>query len=144
MSETQALNSLAGLDFVKMTGSGNDFIVVDNRGAGVPPALMSRLARALCPRRLSVGADGLILLRPSDRVDPVRGPVDFAWDFFNADGSSAEMCGNGGRCAARFARDRGIAGDQMLFDTLAGPIRAWVSGGVVKLELVQPRGFTAA
>lgn len=140
MSQTTQLNALAGIDFVKMTGSGNDFILIDNRDGRVPSGIMPLLAQAVCPRRLSVGADGLILLRPSDRKDDERGPVDFAWDFFNADGSSAEMCGNGGRCAARFARDQGLAGDQMLFDTLAGPIRAWVTDGAVKLELVRPQG----
>jgi diaminopimelate epimerase len=66
--------------------------------------------------------------------------VDFQWHFFNADGSSAEMCGNGGRCAARFAHDLGLAGEHMLFDTLAGPIQAWVQGATVKLQMVPPQG----
>ncbi len=132
------LTSLAGLAFTKMTGTGNDFILVDNRQGRVAAELMSLLARALCARSRSVGADGLILLSPSARVDPKLGKVDFRWDFFNADGSSAEMCGNGGRCAARFALDKGLAGPEMVFDTLAGPIRAWVQGAVVKLEMVPP------
>lgn len=141
MFDLDQLNDLAGLPFVKMTGTGNDFIVADNTSGRVRPEVMPLLARAICPRRLSAGADGLILLRSSDRVDATYGPVDFAWDFFNADGSSAEMCGNGGRCAARFAFDQGLAGDQMVFDTLAGPIRAWVDGPLVKLEMVGPSGY---
>jgi diaminopimelate epimerase len=133
------LLELAGIEFVKMTGTGNDFILIDNRQSQVPPELMPPLARALCQRRRSVGADGLILLAPSARVDSKQGRVDFRWHFFNADGSSAEMCGNGGRCAARFAFDQGLAGQRMVFDTLAGPIRAEVGeGGVVKLEMVPP------
>lgn len=139
MTDPRILEPLAGLEFAKMNGTGNDFILVDNRDGRVAPEVMYLLARAVCRRGLSVGADGLILLRGSDRVDEELGKVDFAWDFFNADGSSAEMCGNGGRCAARFAHDKGLAGDSMVFDTLAGLIRAWVQGATVKLEMVRPR-----
>ena len=134
------LAPLAGLSFTKMTGTGNDFILMDNRQAKVPKEAMPLLAEAICKRSRSVGADGLILLSPSARVDPKLGKVDFLWDFFNADGSSAEMCGNGGRCAARFALDKGLAAPEMVFDTLAGPIRAWVKGTLVKLEMVPPLG----
>jgi diaminopimelate epimerase len=134
------LAPLAGLSFTKMTGTGNDFILMDNRAAKVPQEVMPLLAEAVCKRGRSVGADGLILLSPSARVDDKLGKVDFLWDFFNTDGSSAEMCGNGGRCAARFALDKGLAGPEMVFDTLAGPIRAWVEGSVVKLEMVPPFG----
>lgn len=133
------INAFAGQKFVKMTGTGNDFILMDNRQAQVPPELMSELAKAVCCRRRSVGADGLILLSPSDRVDSKFGKVDFRWDFYNADGSSAEMCGNGGRCAARFAVQIGLAGPEMVFDTIAGPIRAWLDGATVKLEMSSPK-----
>ena len=136
----EQLGPLAGLAFTKMNGTGNDFILVDNRQAQVPPELMPLMAKALCRRGRSVGADGLILLSPSDRVDEKLGKLDFYWDFFNADGSSAEMCGNGGRCAARFACDRGLAGRHMVFGTLAGAIRAWVEGATVKREMVPPWG----
>ncbi len=138
--DIQRLEALAGMELVKMTGTGNDFILIDNRAASVPEELMPHLALGLCQRRRSVGADGLILLEPSGRVDEQRGRVDWRWHFFNADGSAAEMCGNGGRCAARFARDIGLAGDEMLFDTTAGPIRAWVGADTVKLEMVPPFG----
>ncbi len=139
-ADARALEALHGLAFAKMNGSGNDFVVIDNRRAGLAPEILPLLARGACARGLSVGADGLIVLEPSDRVDSKLGRVDFRWHFFNADGSSAEMCGNGGRCAARFAHDHGLAGPVMLFDTLAGPIRAQVQGQVVKLEMVPPRG----
>ena len=134
------LAPLAGLAITKMTGTGNDFILVDNRERQVPLEVMPLLARAVCCRRRSVGADGLICLRTWATVEEKPEAVDFRWDFFNADGSSAEMCGNGGRCAARFALDSGMAGSQMAFATLAGPIRAQVKGGVVKLEMVPPSG----
>jgi diaminopimelate epimerase len=125
---------MARLSFWKMSGSGNDFIVVDNRRGLVPAGAGADLARRLCPRGFSVGADGLILIERSREAD-------FAWRFYNADGSEAAMCGNGGRCAARFAFLKGIAPAQMRFVTGAGIIRAEVKGGRVKLELPLPTGY---
>jgi diaminopimelate epimerase len=119
------------LKITKMSGSGNDFILVDNRGREISDERMISLTRALCRRRVSVGADGMIFLEPSVHHD-------FKWRFFNADGSEAEMCGNGGRCTARFAFLRGMAGSEMTFETLAGPISARVEGSTVKLELTRP------
>jgi diaminopimelate epimerase len=120
------------LKIVKMSGSGNDFILVDNRPREYSDSAMIRLTRLLCRRGLSVGADGMIFIEPSERFD-------FKWRFFNADGSEAEMCGNGGRCAARFAQEIGLAGAEMTFETIAGPIQARVAGRVVKLQLTAPR-----
>jgi diaminopimelate epimerase len=120
------------LKITKMSGSGNDFILVDNRTQEIPADRMVSLARALCRRMVSVGADGMIFIEPSEGYD-------FKWHFFNADGSAAEMCGNGGRCAARFAFLRGITGKEMTFETLAGPIQARVNGSLVKLELTPPK-----
>jgi diaminopimelate epimerase len=125
---------MASLAFWKMSGSGNDFILVDNRRGEVPASAGADLARRLCARRFSVGADGLILIRDSARAD-------FAWSFFNADGSEAAMCGNGGRCAARFAFLKGIAAEKMCFETGAGLIKAEVKGERVKLQLPEPYGF---
>lgn len=118
----------------KMSGSGNDFILTDNRSGQILDSRMATLTRSLCRRMVSVGADGLIFIGPSDRYD-------FKWRFFNADGSEAEMCGNGGRCAARFAYLKGIAGKEMAFETLAGPIQAWVEGSKVKIQLTRPQGM---
>lgn len=126
------MNSELFLTITKMSGSGNDFILVDNRLRGVPEAQMVPITRGLCRRMVSVGADGMIFIEPSEAYN-------FKWRFFNADGSEAEMCGNGGRCAARFAFLQGIAGSPMTFETLAGPIQAWVDGARVKLQLTQPR-----
>ena len=120
---------MPGIPFSKLSGSGNDFILIDNRQGIVPAGELPRLSRVLCRRKFSVGADGLIAIEKAETAD-------FRWQFFNADGSSAEMCGNGGRCAARFAVERGIAGPRLCFETLAGPIRALVTGRRVKLELV--------
>jgi diaminopimelate epimerase len=125
------MNISNGLKIVKMSGSGNDFILFDHRTRQFDDAAMIRLTRLLCRRGLAVGADGMIFIEPSEEYD-------FKWRFFNADGSEAEMCGNGGRCAARFARLMGLAGAEMTFETLAGPIQARVEGRVVKLQLPVP------
>ncbi|MBW1741023.1 MAG: diaminopimelate epimerase [Deltaproteobacteria bacterium] len=119
------------LTFYKMSGSGNDFILVDNREGIVDERNLSRFVASVCRRKLSVGADGMILIEAS-------GQADFKWRFFNADGGEAEMCGNGGRCAARLAYLKGIAGPRLSFETKSGVIRAEVTGDRVKLEMPQP------
>ncbi|BBO66164.1 diaminopimelate epimerase [Desulfosarcina alkanivorans] len=119
------------IPFFKMSGSGNDFIIIDNRAAVVPEDRLERLVVGACRRKMSVGADGLILIEPSDRVD-------FRWRFFNADGSLPDMCGNGARCAARFAFIHGIADRQMAFDTLAGTIEATVGEHGVRIRMTDP------
>jgi diaminopimelate epimerase len=119
------------IPFFKMSGSGNDFILIDNRRSVVPLEDPSDFAARICRRKMSVGADGLILLEASDRAD-------FRWRFFNSDGSMAEMCGNGARCAARFAFLHGIAGAEMRFETLAGIIGARVQGDLVKIRMTDP------
>jgi len=121
------------LDFYKMSASGNDFIMIDNREKVVDQLFsdVRDLVVKVCRHRLSVGADGLILIEKS-------ATVDFSWRFFNADGSEADMCGNGGRCAARFAFVKGIAGKKMAFETLAGVMKAEILGSQVKLQLTTP------
>ncbi len=119
------------IPFFKMSGSGNDFILVDNREGIVAEDGLTQWIAAICRRKHSVGADGLILIETSD-------VADFRWRFFNADGGEVEMCGNGGRCVARLAHLQGIAGAQLSFETKAGVIRAEVTGKRVKLEMPQP------
>ncbi|MEW6720335.1 MAG: diaminopimelate epimerase [Thermodesulfobacteriota bacterium] len=123
-----------GIPFSKINGSGNDFLLIDNRGGAMEGIDRPAFASKVCDRARSVGADGVIVVEPSEKAD-------FRWDFYNADGSRAEMCGNGGRCAARFACARKIAGAEMSFETTAGIIRASVSGRRVKLQMTAPRGL---
>jgi len=100
------------MEFVKMHGLGNDFIVIDNRSGQVTDA--GPLAAALCARRLNIGADGLVLVEDSDVADT-------RMRIINADGSEAEMCGNGIRCFARFVYDAGIVKKETFtVETLAG------------------------
>ena len=122
------------LPFVKMSGTGNDFILIDHRQPLISRELMPEFARLVCRRRFSVGADGLIFIEKSDLAD-------FQWRFFNGDGSEAEMCGNGARCAARFAYLQGIAPAHMRFATLAGIIEAKVAAVNVSVLMTPPRDF---
>ena len=122
------------IPFMKMSGSGNDFILIDHRESIFAEDQLKEFARKVCQRRVSVGADGLILIERSEKAD-------FKWRFFNADGSEAEMCGNGGRCAARFAWLKGIAGLSLIFETIAGILSAQVDGKRVKLEMTKPYGL---
>lgn len=122
------------LEFWKMAGSGNDFMVIDNRDGKIPEEKMGELVSRLCRRRESVGADGVIFIVPSDEYD-------FAWRFFNADGGEAEMCGNGARCVARFAYLNGIAGTRMTFGTIAGPIIAQVLDREVRVRMPLPHSL---
>lgn len=124
------------IPFEKMSGTGNDFIIIDNRSLHIPIAEQSDLARKLCRRMFSIGADGLFFIEKSV-------VADFGWNFYNADGSVAEMCGNGSRCAARFAYRHGIAGKKMKFATLAGIIEAEIGAdeAVVKVKMTSPHDF---
>ncbi len=107
------------LPFYKMHGGGNDFVLIDHRQHCIPLPEQPRFAARVCARKVGVGADGLILLEESTQAD-------ILWRFYNADGSIPEMCGNGARCAARFAVLSGMAGPQLTLETLAGIIRAEV------------------
>ncbi len=120
------------IDFYKMSGSGNDFILIDNRDSKLNGYNPSKLATSLCRAKYSVGADGLIIIESSDRFD-------FKWHFFNADGTKAEMCGNGARCVARLAYILGICSDKLNFETEAGIIKAEVERDLVKLEMPIPK-----
>ena len=119
------------INFFKMSGSGNDFIVVDNREKVVQEEDLPHFINRICRRKMSVGADGFILIEPSDKAD-------FKWRFFNSDGSKAEMCGNGARCAARFAYVNGIAGEKLSFETEAGVIHGQVIDDRAKVKMPDP------
>ncbi len=132
------------MKFEKLQGSGNDFILIDNRDGKVEKFIkklgisLKDFVVNLCKHHTGIGADGLILIE-----EPENKENDFKWRFFNSDGSPAEMCGNGSRCAVRFAYEKGIAGEKASFETLAGVIRAWVleGGKRVKVQLTRPFGY---
>ncbi len=109
------------LQFVKMQGAGNDFIMIDNRNERFSKQEKSALAANLCRRAIAVGADGMIFLENDSELSA-------RWEFYNSDGSEAEMCGNGARCFTLFVRDLGLIEKDFSFRTLAGIIRAEVTG----------------
>jgi diaminopimelate epimerase len=120
------------LEFTKMNGAGNDFVLIDNRQQSLklsPP----RIAH-LCDRHRGIGADGVIILVPC-----VSAKADWAWSFYNSDGSTGEMCGNGARCFARFVQKlTGITRD-FTFETEAGIISASFQGEQVTVSLTTPK-----
>ena len=102
------------VQFTKMNGAGNDFIILDNRIERIPRDRFPAIAKTLCRRRLSIGADGLMVVE-----DPCRGG-DYRMLFYNADGSEGEMCGNGARCICRYGYENGLAGEVQTVETTAG------------------------
>jgi diaminopimelate epimerase len=122
---------MKNINFTKMSGNGNDFIVIDNMNGSIK--LTAAGIRAVCTKHFSIGADGLIL------VEKAPAGYDFYMKFYNNDGRQAEMCGNGGRCAARFAYMHGFAGQKMRFLAGDGPHEAEIKPkGKVKLRMIDP------
>lgn len=129
------------MEYTKIQGVGNDFIIIDNMNLKLPLSKIPYIAKKLCERRVSIGADGLMV------VDHPEGDADFKMRFYNSDGSIGEMCGNGARCIARYAYINNIAGKTMRFETLAGLVTAEIlekrqvkvglnNPEVIKLDLV--------
>lgn len=118
---------------MKMNGHGNDFIIINNWDLVLNSQKLSELAKKLCRRRISIGADGILV------VEPPKSPEGtFTMRLFNPDGSEGEMCGNGARCIAWYAYAKGIASEEMTIDTLSGPVKAWVQGKNVRIMLTKP------
>jgi diaminopimelate epimerase len=117
--------------FVKMEGLGNDFIVTGDAGLLVRGATGDTV-RSMCDRRKGIGADGVILVLPSNTAD-------FIFRIFNSDGSEAEMCGNGIRCAAVYAQHEGLSDKSTLvFATCAGRIATERAGTMVRVDMGAP------
>jgi diaminopimelate epimerase len=118
------------LRFMKMNGAGNDFVMIDNRKGDVQ--LRPKQITRICDRHRGVGADGILLLEPAEDG------ADFRMRYYNADGGEAEMCGNGARCFARFAKKVAGARDAISFETPAGVIGARLLGELVTLNMSEP------
>jgi diaminopimelate epimerase len=100
--------------FWKMNGAGNDFVLLNNLEEHLPAEVFPQLAKTLCERHLSIGADGLMI------VDAPTQGGDYKMCFYNADGSMGEMCGNGARCICRYGYENGLAGETQTVETTAG------------------------
>ncbi|MFP5041004.1 diaminopimelate epimerase [Parasediminibacterium sp. JCM 36343] len=114
------------LIFYKYQGTGNDFIIMDNRGGDI--TLATKQVKDLCDRKFGIGADGLMLLQTIDGYD-------FEMKYYNADGRESSMCGNGGRCLTQFAFDNGIQKEKYVFLAVDGPHEAFFSDGWVHLKM---------
>ncbi len=130
MEQSELLMYTNEIPFTKMAGTGNDFILIDNR-SGFLQGDISRLVRSMCARRVSVGADGLLLLEKSHIAD-------FRMRYFNADGGEAEFCGNGARCMAWYAFHNSLAGEKMSFESETGLRQAVVDGDEVTIDMPAP------
>ena len=102
------------MKFWKMNGAGNDFVVLNNLEEQLPQELFPQVARTLCERHMSIGADGMMVVEK-----PTQGG-DYKMLFFNSDGSMGEMCGNGARCICRYGYENGLAGEIQTVETTAG------------------------
>nr|WP_321236623.1 diaminopimelate epimerase [uncultured Psychroserpens sp.] len=115
------------LTFYKYQGTGNDFVMIDNR-QGVFDSSDTKRVAFLCDRRFGIGADGLILLENHDACD-------FKMVYFNADGNQSSMCGNGGRCITAFANFLGVIDNQATFEAIDGLHKATIENGLVSLQM---------
>lgn len=104
------------MKFSKLQGAGNDFIIVNNMEERIPEEKLGAVARQLCRRRLSIGADGFMAVDFPDQGG------DYKMRFYNTDGSLGEMCGNGARCIARYGYEKGLAGENQQIETVAGMV----------------------
>ena len=120
------------LAFTKMNGAGNDFVLFDNRAGKIQ--LTTEQVVRLCDRHRGVGADGVIGLIPC-----ASGKADWSWQFWNSDGSFAEMCGNGARCFARYIQRVAGVDQKTSFETVAGIISAEFRGDWVSVNLTSPK-----
>lgn len=121
------------MEFTKMQGAGNDFIIVNNMKLGMDPARFPAIAKRVCTPRLSLGGDALMV------ADHPQHGGDLRMRFYNADGTEGEMCGNGARCLARYAYEKGLAGESMTIETVAGDVPGWrLDKRLYKIKLNTP------
>ena len=102
------------MKFWKMNGAGNDFVILNNLEERLPHEVLPAVAKTLCERHMSIGADGMMVVEA-----PTQGG-DYKMLFFNSDGSMGEMCGNGARCICRYGYETGLAGEIQTVETTAG------------------------
>ncbi len=122
------------MEFFKYQGTGNDFVMIDNRSLGWKPVSVEQV-RQICDRRFGIGADGLILLEELEGYD-------FKMVYYNSDGRESSMCGNGGRCISRFVNDLGPRKPEYLFKAIDGDHRARVNEQEVSIQMKNVEGIS--
>jgi len=130
---TRIAPGVSQIPFTKLSATGNDFILIDNR-EGLLRGDEAALFQRLCQRRTGIGADGILLIEKNPSCD-------FTMRYFNADGGESEMCGNGARATAYFAFHRRLAQPIMDFEVWRQPYRATVAGRTVRLRMRKPFGL---
>jgi diaminopimelate epimerase len=121
------------MKFYKMNGTGNDFIILNNMEEKIPINKFPEIARTLCERHMSIGADGLMA------VDHPEQGGDYKMLFYNADGSAGEMCGNGARCICRYGVENNLTGEKQVIETPAGMVTGWkITDRLYKIRLNDP------
>ncbi len=125
---------MKAIEFYKISGSGNDFIIMDNRDSSIE--LSPDKIHKICERKMGVGGDGLILLNKSSKYD-------FKMQYFNNNGFEADMCGNGGRCIVLFAKMNGIInGNETIFNSKKGVHKAYIKdNNIIRLQIEKPQFF---
>src|SRR5690554_5656237 len=125
------------MKYTKMHGAGNDFIIINNISEQIPAESFAYLARTLCSRRTSIGADGIMFVERSE-IDG-----DYKMIFFNSDGTEGEMCGNGARCICRYGYEKGLATENQSVETKAGLVKGRrINNRNYRIKLNNPTVFT--
>ena len=124
------------IEFYKYQGTGNDFVMIDNRQEIFPKDNIQLIAR-LCDRRFGIGGDGLILLENDAVASNLAMPIDFKMVYYNSDGNQSSMCGNGGRCLVAFAKKLNVIDDNTTFIATDGLHHASIAeNGIVSLQMI--------
>jgi diaminopimelate epimerase len=121
------------IQFSKYQGTGNDFILIDNRKQNYND-INPRIVKEMCDRHFGIGADGLMLLENSQEAD-------FRMTYYNSDGNQSSMCGNGGRCISVFAKSLGIVKDQASFMATDGLHHSIINDNYVELQMIDVQGY---